>query len=123
MSNLACLFDLNCVSQLTRAAFPNLEALPTVPSRFDRNTSIGLLVDNLMIERWDHYSNYSAYTRACAPIDCEYFVMENLSVLSKITFLLGVYGGLTISMKFLAWYGFVGLDWIVDRLRYRTNNN
>ncbi len=79
----------------------------SLPSRFNPISTVtfGTLIDELFIESWINSSNYSAYFSICAPLTCQYSYVERNSILYMITTFLGLYGGLTVGLKFLVWHG------------------
>jgi hypothetical protein len=86
---------------------------PSVPNPLDlsvvtrfapiSSVSFGTLIDELFIETWQNTSNYSNYFSICAPLTCRYTYVEKNSVLYMLTSFLGLYGGLTVGLKFLIW--------------------
>jgi hypothetical protein len=75
-------------------------------TRFTPTSSIliGTLIDELFIETWQNTSNYSDYFSVCVPSTCRYTYMERNTAIYMLTTFLGLYGGLTIGLKFLVWH-------------------
>jgi len=67
------------------------------------SVSFGTLIDELFIETWQNPSNYSDYFSACAPLTCRYTYVERKNALYILTAFLGLYGGLTVGLKFIVW--------------------
>ena len=77
---------------------------PTVPSRFSSTeTSIGEIVDELVIGSWQTVSDYTTYFDAYAPETCEYVKEGRVNTVHVLSVLLGLYGGLTVVGRFVAW--------------------
>ncbi|CAF5035592.1 unnamed protein product, partial [Rotaria sp. Silwood1] len=70
-------------------------------SRFQLNTSIQLLVDALFIEQWHFNVSYPSFYEQCAPTYCHYTVNEHNNALHVVSQILGLYGGLTVSLRFI----------------------
>jgi hypothetical protein len=85
------------------------------------SVSFGTLIDELFIETWQNTSNYSNYFSICAPLTCRYTYIERNSVLYMLTTFLGLYGGLTVGLKFLIWNVLIiywkGRQWFTSRQR------
>ncbi|CAF4128444.1 unnamed protein product [Adineta steineri] len=112
LSTLECFFNSNCILnlasiQLTRpTTFWLAKPLNTsTPSIYPSNTLIGSLVDSLFVEDWGVQSNYSSYFGSCAPHSCSYKYIDHNTILYIITTVLGLYGGLTVVLSFIVWYG------------------
>ena len=91
-------FTLPSELAISIAALDNL-----IPSRFSPNTSIGTLIDELFLEQWSNTSSYEDYFKACAPSFCSYTYIQRNDALFAITSVLGLYGGLTVCLRFIAW--------------------
>ena len=72
-------------------------------ARFSPTDSIGSLADALFIEQSSKSISYESYFAACAPVSCYYTYVRKSDPLYVVTSLLGLYGGLTISLRFIAW--------------------
>ncbi|CAF1007554.1 unnamed protein product [Adineta ricciae] len=108
-STLECLYNSTCLQLL--ADFLNMTNIPnalnrSVSSRFYpiSTTTIGELIDEFFIETWQNSSNYSEYYSSCSPSSCEYSYAVRSSALYILTTFLGLYGGLTVGLKFIVWY-------------------
>ena len=74
-------------------------------SRFSPNESISTLLDELFLERWQNTSSYENYDNACTLTLCGYEYEQEKSALFVSTSLLGLYGGLTVSLRLLVGNG------------------
>ncbi|CAF3708319.1 unnamed protein product [Rotaria sp. Silwood1] len=72
-------------------------------SRFSKNTSIGTLLDEYFLEEWTHRMSYEDYFAACAPTHCNFEYVTRNNLLYVATSVLGLYGGLTIGLRFIIW--------------------
>jgi hypothetical protein len=104
-STLECFFDLLCLSMLEMLLNGSIVPLPlnrSLITRFPyKSTTLGKIIDQLFVEEWSNTSNYSSYYHACSPRECRYTFIERNNALYIITTLLGFYGGLTFSLRFI----------------------
>lgn len=113
-STLECLYNQTCIDifvhyattvNLTYPTTINISAMkPTLSSRFPMNTMIENIVDALFVEQWNISFSYTTFYKECAPIHCKYTVEKYSSFLDIMLRLLGFYGGLTISLRFIVPY-------------------
>ncbi|CAF1630987.1 unnamed protein product [Rotaria sordida] len=75
----------------------------STPSRFPQNTSIGTLLDEFFLEEWIVKASYEGYFAACAPTHCTFKYVTRNNMLYVATSILGLYGGLTIGLRFIIW--------------------
>jgi hypothetical protein len=103
MSTLECFYDSICLDTLGELL--NSTIVPdqlniSIPTRFPHTTTtLGSMIDELFIEQWFNTSNYSSYYQMCLPRACYYRLVQRNSLVYIITFLLGLYGGLTITIR------------------------
>ena len=71
------------------------------PSRFQKGSTIGTLFSELFIESWELSLNYSSYFARCLPMSCSYEIMRRNSIVEGITIVLGLVGGLSVSLRIL----------------------
>jgi len=99
MTTLECFFDSACLDTLQKVLNDTMIPSPlniSVSTRFSpTTTTLGSMIDELFIEQWFNTSNYSSYYQTCSPPACYYKLVERNSLIYVITFLLGLYGGLT----------------------------
>ncbi|CAF1424224.1 unnamed protein product [Adineta steineri] len=70
-------------------------------SHFETNTLIQTISDELFIEEWKINSSHSLFYSQCAPIYCAYKTQQNDNAIYIISKILGLYGGLTVSLRFI----------------------
>jgi hypothetical protein len=124
MSTLECFFSSSCISSILThleyytqqdGSLPTNFSQPSVlpfsiialnnskTSRFPTNTTIGTLIDEFFLEEYTNTTSYEDYVAGCAPTYCEYNYMTRNNILYVATSVLGLYGGLTVSFRFLIW--------------------
>ncbi|CAF2652075.1 unnamed protein product [Rotaria sp. Silwood2] len=80
----------------------NTKALDrSLPSRFALDSTIGSIVDRLMVEEWTNITSHKAYYDRCQPITCTYSYVDKKIWLVVITTVIGLIRGLTIVLKFV----------------------
>ncbi|UJR18745.1 hypothetical protein I4U23_005651 [Adineta vaga] len=124
-STFECFYNSTCLNQLMN--FYNISNVlnQSVLSRFNSisTVTIGQLIDELFIETWQNSSNYSSYYLSCSPSSCQYSYVTRNNILYMITTFLGLYGGLTIGLKFFVWHSLT-IYWKIRQYityQYRTN--
>lgn len=103
-STLASFYQASCIQTLLRMANENRtnptaaapSALSLNTSRFSVDLEVSDLVKGLFVEDWSIVRNYSSYYGSCLPIQCSYKYYQQLDSLYTVTYLLSLYGGLTI---------------------------
>ena len=113
-STLECLFNQTCIDRLQyyAATVDQLSFKPinvtamnfTIKSRFHRNTTLNDIINVLLVEQWNISFSYSAFYNQCAPVYCSYTFEKRSNFLFIISKVLGLYGGLTISLQFIIPY-------------------
>jgi hypothetical protein len=113
-STLECLYNQTCINLLMYYAttvdivYPlaiNISAMKsTLFSRFPMNTMIENIVDSLFVEQWKINVSYSTFYNQCAPTHCSYTIEKYNSFLNTMSRLVGLYGGLTVSLRFIVPY-------------------
>jgi hypothetical protein len=113
-STFECLYNETCINLLVyyattvAIAYPlaiNVSAMNlALPSRFQSNAMIEDIVDALFVEQWHINVSYSAFYNQCAPTYCSYTFENHNSYLNIASTLLGLYGGLIVSLRFLVPY-------------------
>ena len=124
LSTLECLFSTVCINTIlshldyyttTDGSEPNNFTSPANLSfllapllqsklgRFSPTTPIGSLLDESFIDQSTHAISFENYFSVCAPSSCYYEYVKSNDSLFIFTSLLGVYGGLTVSLRFIIW--------------------
>ena len=102
-STLECFYSEICLNKLI-SYFPTNENFAAMPlleqSLYSSNSTLQLIIDNLMIEKWKIDISYGDYYSECAPSSCTYYqvskhsfifiLMKLISLLATLTLLLGL---------------------------------
>ena len=105
-SHLGCFYNQTCLDELVfQLGYQQSITLQPMNSsqltRFDVTTSIGTIMDSLMVERWNWTVNHDKYYEACSPIECTYTVTIRNDLLNIVTTLIGLVGGLFTGLKLI----------------------
>jgi hypothetical protein len=108
LSTLECFFDETClnttarwISNLPASAWP--KALNrSLLSKFQPTASIQDILAEDMVDQWNNDASFSKYYAACSPSECTYTFTRRNDVLVVLTTLIGLFGGLMVSMRMLA---------------------
>ncbi|CAF1430761.1 unnamed protein product [Adineta steineri] len=105
-STLECFYDQSCINLIQTMAGYNKNITP-IPlnitnSRFLMNTTVMNLINDLFIEKWSTIMNYSSYFNRCSPMICSYTYIQQLNSFYTLIYLVGLYGGLTIILKWIS---------------------
>lgn len=99
LSTLECFYNQTCVNELV-SLLPTTETFTALriadQSDFGPNTTIGSIVDHLMIENWMVNITYEQYYKQCAPISCTYSVLKRRDAIFVLLKLISSLGGLTV---------------------------
>lgn len=139
MSTLECFFSSDCISTILtyleyyiqiNGSLPidfvppiklSLDVSPlndSIDSRFSKNTLISTILDEMFIEGWTTNISYENYFATCSVASCTYEYRGYNSLLYVFTSVLGLYGGLTIGLRFFIWYGVRFYRLIKERLHF-----
>lgn len=104
-STLECFSNASCLDLLDEMT-NHQRTVPLLPvslsdSRFAVNATVSDLVKELFLENWLTQGNYSEYFEQCSPILCSYTYVERFNLVYTITYILGLFGGLTIVLKWI----------------------
>lgn len=110
-STFECLYNQTCIDTLIHYASTveevfsptiDIEAMNyTVLSRFKTNTTIQQIVDELFVEQWYTNVSYASFYEQCAPKYCSYTFTKRNNLVYIVSRTLGLYGGLTTSLRFI----------------------
>ncbi|CAF4795170.1 unnamed protein product [Rotaria sp. Silwood1] len=103
-----CLYNATCIAKLIKY-FPQLaQVISTIdilnaslPSKYALNTSVSDLLEQVFLEEWKTTVEYDQYFAQCAPKTCSYSYRKRADLIYMITVLLGLYGGLQTSLRFI----------------------
>ena len=83
----------------THASSFILTPSPSISSRFARNPTVNEIVESLFIESWITNISFDDYFIECRPSSGTYTIIYRQSITFIITSIMGLYGGLTISLR------------------------
>jgi len=98
-SNLACLYDQQCISAIQSYMNKSLNTSfialnQSISSRFNTTFTMRQIVNELMVESWTMSSSHEDYYNRCQPEFCTYTEQGRNDVIYLISALLGLVGGL-----------------------------
>ncbi|CAF4248423.1 unnamed protein product, partial [Rotaria sordida] len=85
-------------------------------TRYELNSTIQTIIDNLMIEEWVIDISYKKYYEQCAPISCTYFKNDKYDWKFVLTQLIGLLGCIIMVCSFI-------IQNIVKFIRRRPSQN
>ncbi|CAF1509537.1 unnamed protein product, partial [Adineta steineri] len=105
-STLECFYDSSCINLIQEQTNYNNPINTTISlspnsSHFLINTTVRDLVNVLFVEDWSTKINYTSYFEQCSPSMCSYTYIQQVNLVYTITFLISIYGGLTIALKWI----------------------
>ncbi|CAF1573372.1 unnamed protein product [Adineta steineri] len=107
-STLECFYDnQDCLTIMYKlynvSSFSNFTRLNSSSdaSRFTIHSTIGSIFEEMFIESWKESTNYSSYFAQCQPVSCSYKAVRRDSLLETITRIIGLIGGLFVSLRIL----------------------
>ena len=109
-SDFRCLSDPTCLEDLRLYLGPSKQSisLPTLDlsssRNFKANTSIGVIIDALMVDEWKWNVSHAKFYDKCRPKKCTYVVVGRNSFIGLITILIGITGGLVKVEQFIIPY-------------------
>ncbi|CAF4193858.1 unnamed protein product, partial [Adineta steineri] len=104
LSTLECFYNQTCLNQLI-SFFPTNEKFLAMnfseQSRFAINSTVQMIVDELMIEKWITNISYDKYFKQCAPNLCTYTKNEKYTFTFILTKIISLLGGFTLVLGFI----------------------
>ena len=111
-SSLECLYsNSSCISSIIEVWLDetiNSEDLGPIPpldasltTRFAQTDTILAIVSELMVEQWEPLLSFAEYFQSCAPSECSYSKEERRDLISVLTILFAVLGGLSSLLRLL----------------------
>jgi hypothetical protein len=123
-SSLGCFFNQTCLDmvqfEIESERSINICILDANSTRFSPNSSIGTILDNLMVETWNERIEYDKYYEECAPEQCTYSYTSRNNPFQIVTTLVGLLGGLSVVLKIII--PFI-VRWIRNRMRPHAETN
>jgi hypothetical protein len=108
-SSLQCFYNQTCIDELQSyfivSSIMNVTSLNvSLSSVFLPNSTIGDILDQLMVEEWNSSSIYENYYSECQPKQCGYTLTTKNSVIYIVTTVIGLIGGLITVLTFVVPY-------------------
>ncbi|CAF4202656.1 unnamed protein product, partial [Adineta steineri] len=104
LSTLECFYNQTCLNQLI-SFFPTNEKFLAMnfseQSRFAINSTVQMIVDELMIEQWITNISYDKYFKQCAPNLCTYTKNEKYTFTFILTKIISLLGAFTLVLGFI----------------------
>ena len=105
-SRLECLYNQSCLTDFRTHLRSNAWMDPSVltqsdSSRFQPNTLFGDIVDKLLVDAWNWTIIYDNYFDKCQPRECSYTETYRNDMLTIITTLISLIGGVTTALRLL----------------------
>ena len=99
-SSFQCFYDPKCLSLIHPPTLSKEEPSPLgISRRFAHNTTLQMLLGELMIEENKTDVLYSSYYAECRPSYCSYSYSRRFHVLFMITLLVSAYGGISATLR------------------------
>ena len=105
-SSLECFYDDDCfhnlTSTLSTTVQPNVTLLdPMIRSNYTTTSTVGEMLEKLMVEEWQWTMLYDKYFEACHPSECRYTVTTRNDAIYIVTTVIGLIGGLVTALKLI----------------------
>ena len=128
-SSLECFYSADCLEQLLsamprggsvllsgyQASIDTFPPMDSSQSTFSTNDTLETIINRMFINGWESNISYSSFFESCAPRQCSFTRYYRFDVLNVITTFLSVFGGLSISFRFLV----PRLVTIIETIRHR----
>ncbi|CAF4517793.1 unnamed protein product [Rotaria socialis] len=104
-STLECWFNETCIEIISSNLTPfpvDISFDPLNTSRlirFSPKSTLGNIIDEIMVEEWRQTISYEAYYRSCKPLKCVFTYTQRLDLIYVVTILAAVLGGLSVSFQ------------------------
>ncbi|CAF2835797.1 unnamed protein product [Rotaria sp. Silwood2] len=136
LSTLECLYDQSCVQMLIDwrlfdfsdillpVNLTNITALDRLaPSRFLPNTSLEIIISQLLIENWTTSVNFRDYFAHCQLDLCRYTVVRQHQPIFVITNVIGLVGGIIVILRLLVPHVVKTAQHVSDNCQKRPSTN
>ncbi|UJR11678.1 hypothetical protein I4U23_015859 [Adineta vaga] len=105
MSTFECFYNQTCLSLIKQYIPSNVSLnkfnILTSSSSIENQTfdRIESLANQLFLQSWINQSSYEAYFNHCQPVTCEYFYRRKYQIIYIVTIVIGLVGGIQISLR------------------------
>jgi hypothetical protein len=103
-STLECYYEQSCMGTIALYLPPYINSTNFTllnASRNQPNEPIGPILSRMFVDSWLSNISFSSYYQACSPASCTYQYTRQRSILSYVTIIISVFGGLTTSLKII----------------------
>jgi hypothetical protein len=109
-STLTCWYSKTCFDEV-RNIFSSFDIPitknatlldPKLPSQFSPDIPIRMIVNKIMVERWNRFVSYENFYQNCRPAYCLFTYQKRNYIMYIITTVIGLVGGLSIIFKLLS---------------------
>ncbi|CAF1155959.1 unnamed protein product [Adineta ricciae] len=105
-SNFQCFYDQACIREFLTYLYSdypiNITLLnASAVSRFPINSTVGQLLDELMVEQWIMLPEFANYFNECRPEKCTYIEKTRHAPIYIITTVISLVGGLVTALKLI----------------------
>ena len=126
-STLECLYDQSCIDKIQSYVESLVPFRPGVlnaslKSRFLINSTMGEIIDELMIDELNGTPKYENYYNECQPIECTYSYETKIGVVYIVTATIGLIGGLFTALKIAVPNLVKFIDYLIRRCAIRKVN-
>lgn len=128
-SSLEVFFNQNEINDMLRSLSGNNDSdgmysslNQTALNKFSTNTIGKELAARLFVDLWTDNISHQKYFEFCQPIQCQYSFISTNSLITIVTIVLGIIGGLYSILRFLVPWIIYIIFRIKDKFN-RTNNN
>ncbi|UJR38740.1 hypothetical protein I4U23_031405 [Adineta vaga] len=117
-SSFECFYNETCLDMIQTMIHSN-RSIHTIPlnqsqTRHALNSSIELIFNDLMLEKWGEKIEFDRYYEKCAPISCVFTTTKHSDLVYIITSVIALFGGVSITLKILT--SFL-VRWVRNRSR------
>ena len=124
LSDLRCIYDQICLNKLESAMTSVYVPFQSTAMDFDElnldvfqpKSRVQQIFDQLMVNQWQENVSFNLYFEQCKPVVCTYTFSERLDLTYIVTTIIGLLGGLTVSLKNI-------VPPVVKYLRRKRNND
>lgn len=105
-SSLECFYNEECIDNVMSKTLLDSSIYPAVldsslQTQYLPNTSVKLMLDQLMIEQWNKTIIYEGYYEECQPYECTYILKHRNNAIYIVTTVIGLMGGLVTVLKLI----------------------
>jgi hypothetical protein len=119
-STLECFYNQTCIDIVDdRIEFrpsPRVYLTPLNATRNFANETINSVVNKLFVDDWSQKNSFDDYFTRCAPQSCTYEYIGRRDLISLVTSVISIYGGLSTGLEII----FLVLLWIIMKVKYFT---